>query len=547
MERVLGSEAFGRAERQARFLRYVVDKTLAGQKEDLKEFTIALEVFDRDASYDPKQDSTVRVEASKLRARLERYYEGAGDEDGIRIEMPKGGYVARFVEVEGALVGESRGVSRRRVVAGGLALGAMGAGAVVYRRLAPAPELPVILVASETAERGGYGEGAAEVIRTLANELGFRKIRVIQARDLDSLAAESKGASYVVTAMAGRCWEDGGRLRLVAELREVNFDFRVWSGVWEDEAARSGDLGRKGAAGIAEQADKVRRMGLPGAARERALEPYAEALRALRPRKDFVLKTTDEKKSKARLDALMRAARLLEEAVRRDASFAEGLAQLAWVYRLAIPYDRGMVEQAGRTARRALEVDPDSAEGNYVKGYLALLEEWDIGAAEAALRKCVQRSAFYVEAYRLYADAATIRGRAREALGVLARPLSVMPREKVLRFAAATTMLQAGEAAAAERMAREELGWEPQWALGHWELGRALEAQGRLREAEAQFRGILKEDPKNQRYVAALAHLLAGAGEKRAMELLLGAGMDQTAPSLAGLNEAARAADAARG
>ena len=70
LETLLASDAFSRAERQARLLRYIVERSLDGAKEDLKEYSIALEVFDRDPGYDPKQDSTVRVEASKLRARL---------------------------------------------------------------------------------------------------------------------------------------------------------------------------------------------------------------------------------------------------------------------------------------------------------------------------------------------------------------------------------------------------------------------------------------------------------------------------------------------
>lgn len=152
--------------------------------------------------------------------------------------------------------------------------------------------------------------------------------------------------------------------------------------------------------------------------------------------------------------------------------------------------------------------------------------------------KCIGRSAFYVEAYRLYSDAATIRGRASEAMGVLARPLSVLPRDKVLRFAATTTMLQSGRATEAEAFARESLRWEPDWPLGHWELGRALEAQGLQDEAEAEFRRILGGDPANQRFVAALAHLLAGRRHQEAMSMLLEAGMDQTAPALAGLVEA---------
>ena len=79
LERVLASRVFAKAERSRRFLRYLVESAMAQPPIAVKEYTIALDVFDRDKSYDPSIDATVRVEASRLRARLREYYleEGA--------------------------------------------------------------------------------------------------------------------------------------------------------------------------------------------------------------------------------------------------------------------------------------------------------------------------------------------------------------------------------------------------------------------------------------------------------------------------------------
>ena len=79
-----------------RFLKYVVETTLEGKRALIKEYVIALEVFDKSDAYDPREDSTVRTEASKLRARLSRYYEDEGREDPVIISVPKGGYVPDF-------------------------------------------------------------------------------------------------------------------------------------------------------------------------------------------------------------------------------------------------------------------------------------------------------------------------------------------------------------------------------------------------------------------------------------------------------------------
>ena len=84
---------FENSERLCRFLRFVVKKTLDGEAADIKEYLIALEVYGRGPSYDPKVDSIVRVEASRLRTKLREYYETDGRDDEVRIDLPKGSYV----------------------------------------------------------------------------------------------------------------------------------------------------------------------------------------------------------------------------------------------------------------------------------------------------------------------------------------------------------------------------------------------------------------------------------------------------------------------
>jgi len=92
MERILASRPFANAHRSQRFLSYLVDHWLKAPEDSLKEYTIAVEVFERDASYDPAVDATVRVEAGRLRSRLRDYYFDEGCNDALTIEMPKGGY-----------------------------------------------------------------------------------------------------------------------------------------------------------------------------------------------------------------------------------------------------------------------------------------------------------------------------------------------------------------------------------------------------------------------------------------------------------------------
>ena len=71
---LLSSTAFAQVDRLKRFLRYVVEETVACRSEKLKEYSIGVEVFDRETSFDPRTDPIVRVQARRLRARLTRYY-----------------------------------------------------------------------------------------------------------------------------------------------------------------------------------------------------------------------------------------------------------------------------------------------------------------------------------------------------------------------------------------------------------------------------------------------------------------------------------------
>src|SRR5215831_14152099 len=87
--KILSSPVFVNSPRMSRFLRFVVETTLDGNGERIKEYVIAIEVFEKADDYDPQADSTVRTEASKLRSRLARYYETEGRDDLIAITIPR--------------------------------------------------------------------------------------------------------------------------------------------------------------------------------------------------------------------------------------------------------------------------------------------------------------------------------------------------------------------------------------------------------------------------------------------------------------------------
>src|SRR5579872_5290232 len=99
MQAVLQSSEFRGSKRCQDFLRFVVEETLNGLPNGLKERTIGIGVFGREATYDTNEDGTVRIKASEVRKRLSLYYAGTGKESEIRITLPPGGYVPSFSKI----------------------------------------------------------------------------------------------------------------------------------------------------------------------------------------------------------------------------------------------------------------------------------------------------------------------------------------------------------------------------------------------------------------------------------------------------------------
>ena len=96
LQKLLASGEFNASERNRRFLSYVVEETLGGRGSRIKAYNIALAAFDRGKDFDPLADPIVRIEAGRLRRSLEHYYLTAGKADAVRIDIPKGAYVAAF-------------------------------------------------------------------------------------------------------------------------------------------------------------------------------------------------------------------------------------------------------------------------------------------------------------------------------------------------------------------------------------------------------------------------------------------------------------------
>jgi TolB-like protein len=96
LDKILAGKIFSKSHLLSRFLRFVVERTLDGHSNQIKEYTVGIAVLDKPHSFNPQTDASVRINAIRLRKLLDEYYHENGNAKGIRIQLPKGSYCPLF-------------------------------------------------------------------------------------------------------------------------------------------------------------------------------------------------------------------------------------------------------------------------------------------------------------------------------------------------------------------------------------------------------------------------------------------------------------------
>jgi hypothetical protein len=123
VQRIIASGALRSSGIHRKLLTYLAERSLAGTALNLKEYTVGLDVFGKPASYDPREESVVRMHVSRLRQKLAEYYRTEGADDPIVVDLPKGGFSLNFsprpASAAGTMIAASptgwHGASRREV------------------------------------------------------------------------------------------------------------------------------------------------------------------------------------------------------------------------------------------------------------------------------------------------------------------------------------------------------------------------------------------------------------------------------------------------
>jgi len=396
LEAVLASEPFRASPQLAAFLRFIVETTLRGESDRLKGYTIGVEALGRGEDFDPQIDPIVRVEATRLRRTLERYYAGPGAADPVVFELSRGSYlptIRRRQEFEdnarpasAASVDEEKAgvtVPLPSVISSG-------------RTTSGSPYNGMPTLAIQPMRITGIPRTQGVFAQTLVEKLGAAfarfdtiNIAIIPSSDEHASVARTVGstpepiADYTLVG-SGEFHEDG-TVTARFSLLDVGEGTFVWSRSF-DHVGGTADYGAAEDLVVRQLATTL----LPPFGVIRANERTKQlASNAGDPRYRCILDASESFRS---FDPAqhVRARGCLEALTARDASFAMGFAYLAAVYTREYQYglgtepdDPAILDRAVRAARQAVELSPESARA-YQMLFAALFAQGDVAAAFAA-------------------------------------------------------------------------------------------------------------------------------------------------------------------
>jgi adenylate cyclase len=479
LERVLESPGFARNERLSGFLRFVVEGHLDGKDQELKESVIAVEVFGRSPGFDSRLDPVVRTEAVRLRARLSDFYLKDGKADSLVIELPKGGYVPRFREVEKshqsaapiAAIPPPRFTTWLRVVIG--LAGLIVALAVVgwWAKHLSAP----ISIAVLPLENTSHDPANDYFADGLTDEL-IRNLSII-----DGLTVRSRTSSFglkgqprnihdvgrqldVDYILEGSVLPAGQQLRIDVQLVRVHDDFPLWSGRFDRELTDVFAIQDDIAVGVV---NNLRlKLGRGRRRYETSIDAYQLYLRAR--------SLTDQRNRNVALEA----ADLYRRVIAIDAQFAPAYAGLASAY--AASSAQGFradhvdeLTEMRAAAETAIRLDPLLAEAHDALGMVHARDgQW--AQSESSFRQAIEIDPSNSQSYDDFSTwLLWPLGRIDEAVHEMRLAKKVDPLSSVIQQRLALTLISAGKYDEASSQCGDSAEC----------LGQARLGQGRVEEA----------------------------------------------------------------
>jgi len=499
LDRVLRSATFAHSHRIRRFLQFVVEEYLGGRQHRLKEYLIGLEVFGRPESFDPRVDSIVRVEARRLRAKLDEYYAGDGSESTLHIQLRKGSYVPLF---------ETAAVARRNAAL-----------ANPRRTWRPSVHLDALASSQENAA------WAQEIVRRLVHYLALEPaLRVVTGGPSD----------YVLD---GGIETADGKPRLHLQLKNVADQSWSWS-EWAESAPADLSFCEpvarsiwRAIAGTESDARCSRRSENP-----ESVTAYLQGLYSLRNNKP---------------QGFTNSIAFFTRAVETDPNYAAAWAALALVLVASNLLDCGdspaTRSRALDAARKAIELNDALPESRLAMGAVRSFFEWRWAEGEKEFERAICLDPSSAVARLLYGLQLACRGQMERAQAELEEAERLNPVLLASHFTSGWIDTLQGNHEDAARHYRLIGVLEPDSPWSYVGLGQICAAEGKWAEAIAHFGTVSHLLTGRFLYSGCLGYCYAKSGRREDAMQLLRRLPESAAPSVnfasvyAGLDDIQRA------
>jgi serine/threonine-protein kinase len=496
--RLLNSNAFAGAGRMRRFLEFVVEQTLDFPKEPLKEIIIGSELYASDGNFDPRLSAVVRVDATRLRAKLREYYASEGEADSLIIDLPKGSYTPVFRATSIRSDSETEGGPEQK-----------GSSIAVLPFSNLSPE-PCDYFSDGLTEEIIHALSSVEGIRVVARTSCF----ALKHRNAD--VREIGRALNVDLVLEGSVRLSGDQLRATVQLVNTGNGYQVWSRRYDrhinDVFAVQDDIAREVVGML-----RVRTAGqsaIVPASRPPNFEAFAWYLRG---RHHLNLQTRE---------SFHKAIECFDQAIARSPEYPAALSgiAIAWLYLGLLAMDRPLevMPKARAAAGRALEINEREGEALSVAASVKGMYEWDWTGAEELFRKALEAEPGSELSRHLYTMFAILpMARIEEALAMADEAMRIDPLSLFVSATRGAVLLLGRRPSEAEAEYRKALELDPSFWRAVLGLGRCYEAQGRSKDAIACLERATLVSDRVPSAIGALGHAYALAGRGQDAHKLL--------------------------
>jgi TolB-like protein/Flp pilus assembly protein TadD len=497
LDRVLASATFQQVDRLKRFLQFIVSEHLEGRGDELKEYVVGVQVFGKEPSFDPRTDPIVRVQARRLRARLDRYYHSEGQQDHVIIELPKGGYAP---------------VIRQRDVP-------METRRSLSVAVASRNTIAVLSIADHSAE--GTLHFFCEALRQeLTHGLTrFRSLRVVAAEGQDAGGSLRDVGLRLDAALLvnGSVRPSGANLRIAVQIIDTASGSYSWSEVLDVPA----DEARSAPEKIAQTVlDKVRPELLESGGRRGAAHSTQNlAAHNLYLQGRYHLNQRTE-------EGLQKAVEFFERAIVEDERYALAHSGLSDAYALLTHYGvlapTDVWTKAASSAAAAVMLDSHAAEAHTSFAHMKATQDWDFVASEQEFNRAISLDPRYPTARHWYAMSCLVpMGRLDIAAEQMAIAQSLDPVSSIIARDVAVIHLYRGDLDAALDQCDHTIELNPHFSPAYLTLGMVQEQLADYDEAAAAMQRAVHLSPDTPRMHAGLARALARSGKRQDAQRIL--------------------------